>query len=136
MRKAPVAPGMKTYILNMKDGTRQKVTVPADWKVTFGALYPGKDHNSGRLGLRFWEGSSKDNQRAVIADVESFRDTSIQIEEERVRIHEEGVNAETPLGKKHIIVRGEIKEWVNPDDPKAAKADPEFLAISDATKRR
>lgn len=122
----------KTYILTMKDGSRQKITVPADWKVTFGALYPGKELNSGRSAIRFWEGN-KDNQRAVFTDVEAFRDTDIGIEVETVRTHEQGIQAHTDLGEKTIVVRGEVREWVNPDDPKACKAAPEFLRLMDGT---
>lgn len=123
----------KTYILTMKDGERQKVTVPADWKVSFGAMYPGKEGNSGRSAMRFWEGN-KENQRAVFTDVESFRDDSIGIEVERVKTHEQGIQAHTELGDKTIIVRGEVREWINPDDPKAMQADPQFLRLTDGTK--
>lgn len=126
-------PSKKTYILEMKDGTRQKITVPKEWKVSFGALFPGKDLNSGRSAMRFWEGN-KENQRAVFTDVESFRDTDIGIEVERTQVTEQGITAKTELGDKHIVVRGEVKEWVNPDDPKAAKADPQFLRIEDKFK--
>ena len=124
--------GTKTYILNLKDGGRQRVTVPSDWKVSFGALFPSKDSNNGRTALRFWEGA-KEHQRAVFADVESFRDTSIGIEEERTETHEQGIQADTELGKKTIIVRGQVREWINPDDPKASKAAPEFLRITNAS---
>lgn len=116
----------KTYILNMRDGSRQRITVPAEWKLTFGPICPGsKDgslNSSGAIALRLWEGA-KENQRAAFTGVESFRDASIEIEEERTQVSEQAVRAKTPLGEKDIIMRGEVREWVDPDAPQSAKAE-------------
>jgi hypothetical protein len=113
--------GKTTYLLEMKDGTRRKITVPSSWKLSFGPLVPGsKDtsYNSREaLVLRIWEGS-KDNQRACITGVAAFRDMELPMEEEIVKTHEETLVKDTPEGQKAFIVKGEVKEWINPDDPK------------------
>jgi hypothetical protein len=54
-----------------------KVTIPADWKVTFGKqLGVARDYDGGRE-LRIYEGESK--QRACFTGVQSFRDLSIPL---------------------------------------------------------
>lgn len=121
--KTPVIP-MATYILNMKDGSRQKFTVPASWKVTFGALFPSKDANNGRTALRFWEGSKDSgHQRAVIADVDSYRDESLNIQVEVTRSQDQVGRVEVPGGEKQVIMRAEVKEWIHPDRPETAGKD-------------
>ena len=116
----------RTYILNMKDGSRQKITVPTTWRVTFGALYPGKDLNSGKSAMRFYE-KTKDNQRMVVTEVESFRDSSVEIEIEVVRSSDQAAKVQTPAGEKTVIMRGEVREWVDPDDPKQTSSEVQFL---------
>jgi len=108
-----------TYLLNMKNGTQQKVTIPATWKVTFGPLSPGsKDHSvnsSGATSLRFY--SSNDRQRACFTGVESFRDMSIAIEEKVTKTQEETFFKDTPGGRKSVVVEGRVSQWRNPDEP-------------------
>lgn len=111
--------GMTTYLINMKDGSRQKITCPTDWAVTFGPLTPGsKDSNNGYhgLALRIRDGV---RQKAVFTGVESFRDMSLQIEEEITKSKEEAFFREEDGEKKQVIVQGSVKEWVNPDAPGA-----------------
>ncbi len=121
---------VKTYMLSMRDGSRQKVTVPAKWRVTFGALYPGKEGNSGKSALRFWEGN-KENQRAVFTEVESFRDMSIQIEVEQTQSNEHVGIVKTELGDKNVVMRAEVKQWVNPDDPKTQANGLQVLRLTE-----
>lgn len=120
-KRAPSEAPKTTFMLIMKDGTKRKVTVPEDWKVTFGPLMPGsKDasHNSSAAtALRFYTG--KDRQKAVFTGVESFRDMSIGMEEEVVKTQAETFYKDTPEGKKQFIVEGNVREWQNPDAPKA-----------------
>jgi hypothetical protein len=107
----------RTYLLEMSDGTRKKVTVPAAWKVTFGAFQPGSPSGSSQAHaptIRFYEGS-KENQRAVITGVQGFRDMSIGIEEEIVNTQEETFSRETPEGVKNVAMNVAVKTWVNPD---------------------
>lgn len=120
-KQHPAAIPQTTYLLEMKDGSRKKLTVPSSWKLSFGPLVPGsKDGNynsSGALVLRIWEGS-KDNQRAVITGVTAFRDMSLPVMDEITQVHEEVLAKQTDQGEKQFIVRGEVKEWVNPDEPR------------------
>lgn len=81
-----------TYLIEFKSGKRQKITVPSDWKVTFGPAAVGKSRTSPSdlkmpMALRFYENDKK--QRAIFTDVKNFRDTSIKIET--------------------------VKEWIDPD---------------------
>jgi hypothetical protein len=116
-KTVPAKPNMTTYLLNMQDGTRQKITCPTDWTVTFGPLTPGsKDGNNGHRGiaLRIRDGV---RQKAVFTGVESFRDTSMEIEVELVKTKEEVFFREEDGERKQVIVNGSIKEWANPDAP-------------------
>ncbi len=108
-----------TYLLNMRDGSRQKITCPTEWTVTFGPLTPGsKDANNGSFGiaLRIRDGV---RQKAVFTGVESFRDMSMEIEQEITKTKEETFFREEEGEKKQVIVQGAIKEWTNPDAPGA-----------------
>lgn len=51
-----------------------RITIPADWKITFGPVAPGSKVG-GAMALRLWESETK--QRACYVNVESFRDVSI-----------------------------------------------------------
>lgn len=111
----------KTYIINFKNGTKQRITVPSDWKVTFGPAAAGNrsDGSGGRimpLALRFYE--SKDKQRAIFTDVVSFRDTSIKIEEEKVNIQEKDGYMECDGARKRTTFQVKTKEWIDPDEVK------------------
>lgn len=113
-----------TYLLQMQDGTQKKVTVPEDWKVTFGPLTPGGkgEPSHGAKALRFWTG--KDKQRAVFTNVESFRDMSIPIEEKVVKSQSETYYRGEGEDKKAVVVEVAQSEWVNPDAPKPAGSSP------------
>lgn len=112
----------RTYILNMKDGTKQKIKLPPNWRLTFGPLVPGaKDsaHNSrDALVLRIYEGN-KDNQRAVFTGVESWRDTQdLEIEVEQVQTKQQMAQVDIPgEGRKDVLAQMEVRQWVNPDRP-------------------
>jgi len=73
-----------TYEITFTDRGPIRITIPATWKVTFGALVPAKAGASmGPHGLRIWEGTDK--QRAVFANVSSFRDLSLDIQVAAIR---------------------------------------------------
>lgn len=114
----------KTILMNLKDGTKRKITIPKDWKVTFGTLIPGgkNEVNPERgLALRVYSGSTKEQQHAVFTDVVSFRDTSILIEEEKIETKDQAAYVEVPgEGRQVVNVEAKIRTWVNPDDPKQA----------------
>jgi len=75
----------KTYEVVFTDGRRQRFTVPAAWKVSFGAIVPSAkgSSSSGAWGLRVWEATDK--QRAVYSGVTEFWDISIPVEVRAVR---------------------------------------------------
>ena len=116
----------KTYILTMRDGCTKKVTVPEEWKVTFGPLFPGsRGESGGRVGIRFYEG--KEKQRAVFVDVVEFRDESIPILEKVSRTQAKRMRKDTPDGAKDVIVEARMTEWRDPDGDYLP--DNEFLAL-------
>jgi hypothetical protein len=111
----------KTYIIVFKSGTRQRITVPADWKVTFGPAAKGSRAGNGAetrlqmpLALRFYE--NKDKQRAIFTDVVSFRDASIKIEEEKIDTQEKDGFVECGGIRKRTTFQVRTKEWRNPDE--------------------
>ena len=110
----------KTYIISHENGTRRKITVPEDWKVTFGPAVKGSRASESRstykmpMALRFYESETK--QRAIFTDVKSFRDTSIKIEEERVSTQEKEGYTEVDGVRKKTTFHASTKEWVDPDE--------------------
>lgn len=109
-----------TYLLEMKDGSQKKITIPSDWVITFGALIPGSPNNMGKMGLRIRKGQK---QMAVFQDVESFRDTSITIEERITTVKEETFFKGDGENRKAVVVEGKVHEWVNPDAPRPQRQE-------------
>lgn len=119
----------RTYEIVTTRG-KQRITVPAEYKVTFGAVVPGAKatgYGGGGWGLRIWE--STDKQRAVFSDVISFRDLSIPVEVAAVRkfgsedwVLDDG----TYTGKKAETVE---KAWKNIDEIK----DPPMSGVMEIT---
>ena len=65
----------RTYVILLKNGSIKKVTVPADWKVTFGGVNPARAADT---CIRMYE--SKDKQRAVFSQVvEFYEETEMEI---------------------------------------------------------
>lgn len=133
-RKTVSSEAKTTYLLIMKDGSKQKITCPTKWSITFGPLCPGtKDFNgSSATSLRFRDGS---HQKAVFTGVESFRDMSIGIEEEINKTQQETFYKHDENGEeKQVIVEGTVKEWINPDAPRRTTTPssnmPKLLAAS------
>lgn len=73
----------ETRTLRVRDrqGTFE-VTIPSDWKVTFGAFQSGKYDTGSGPALRIYEAENK--QRACFIGVVSFYDTSLPIQREIV----------------------------------------------------
>lgn len=64
------------YLVNAQGG-EFVIEVPANWKITFGAVNPGANTHARDLHcLRLWEG---EKLRAVYCDVRGFRDLSIPL---------------------------------------------------------
>lgn len=112
---------MTTYLIEFKNGKRQRITVPSSWKVTFGpaaagansAKYVGEGRAPMPLALRFYEAENR--QRAIFTDVLNFRDTSIKIEEEQINTQEKQGYVEVDGKRKATSFRAETRDWVNPD---------------------
>lgn len=119
-KKVDATPATKTYVLKLKDDSVKKVTVPASWKVTFGALVPGsKDHNGSTTALRFYEG--KDQQRACFVGVVEFRDSSLEVLDRIEDVQTEIIEKADGEGNmKNYTVEARETKWVNPDQPKSS----------------
>lgn len=132
--KAPVDPNMRTYILTLANGNTRKITIPSTWKMTFGQLVPfeirRQSGNGGTatVALRMYEGT-KENLRAVMCDVVSFRDASIDILEKRTTVQRKAAQKRTSQGVKDVVVEARMTEWVDPDAEEGEGAPNEFLSL-------
>lgn len=109
----------RTYILELKNGEIRKMTFPSNWKLTFGNVLPyqGKDQKNSmehRIALRVY-GGSKEDLRAVMMDVVSFRDASIDVLERRTSVQRKGAQVKTEHGNKDVVYEARMTEWVDPD---------------------
>ena len=115
----------RTYLLEMYDGSKRKITVPASWKVTFGPAAVPRTAPSGNkafsgnankmpMAIRFYE--SKDQQRAIFTDVVNFRDMSIPILEERVEVKTKRGTLSVDGANRNVSMNATIKQWLNPDE--------------------
>lgn len=123
----------KVYLIEHDDGIKRKITIPADWRVTFGPAAAGQSRGIGTpkfkmpMALRFYENETQ--QRAIFTDVKSFRDTSIPIEEERVTIENKVGTMDVDGANRSVHFEARIKSWVNPDNEDEVNAP--ALAIGD-----
>jgi hypothetical protein len=126
-------PETKTFILGLKGGHIRKITIPATWKLTFGSVVPfgpGPRHGGeGGVALRLYEGN-KENLRAVMTDVVSVRDASIQMMEKRTSTQRKAAQKQTPHGMKDVVVEARVTEWVNPDAEEDEGQPNEFLKLT------
>lgn len=132
MAKRAAPKGTKTYILELRNGNTRKITIPDNWKLTFGNVVPfsGKGYggSDGKVALRLYEGD-KDNLRAVMMDVVSIRDSSIQIMERRTSVQRKNAQKKTAQGEKEVVVEARVTEWVNPDAEDDTEVPQEFLRL-------
>jgi hypothetical protein len=117
---------MKTYIMDLFDGRQRRLTVPANWKVTFGPLIRASNDMKrggvgGTLALRFYESESK--QRAIFTDVACFRDASLVVEEKVTKTKKQTLYKDSRGKKKAMQVEGRITQWVDPDEPMEEDAE-------------
>ena len=130
--KKPKQNGMRTFVLLLKDGTVRKMTIPTTWKLTFGSVVPynGQKGDHHGVALRLYEGN-KENLRAVMCDVASIRDASIEIIEKRTTVQRKASQKETSKGMKDVVIEARVTEWVNPDSEEDDSPVPEeFLRLS------
>lgn len=110
----------KTYLIECKDKKSQRITIPEDWKVTFGPLNPGT-RGEHKLALRIYE--NKEKQRACFVNVLSFRDLEIPVEEKTVSAQRKTATMNDNGTLKDFIVEQVVEEWVNPDAPGQQRKD-------------
>lgn len=127
--------GEKTFFLELKNGNVRQITIPGNWKLTFGQLVPHTLRDThgatSQVALRIYEGS-KENLRAVMTDVVAIRDASIAIKEKRTTTQHKVMQKQTPHGAKNVTVEARVTEWVNPDADEPDEPN-EFLKITDDT---
>jgi hypothetical protein len=120
---------MKTYLLNLVKGGQRKITIPAAWKITFGPLLPGsRGQYNGERGICLRVYETKERQRAVFTDVESFRDMEVVCEEKITKTDRQTVKRKYPEGDKWVEVEARVEEWRNPDE--IHKPGKEFLKLN------
>jgi hypothetical protein len=75
-RQTAEQPELITYLVQRAGQPDFQLQIPADWKLTFGAVNPGAEGPSRRdlHCMRVWEG---EKLRAVFCDVRGFRDLSL-----------------------------------------------------------
>lgn len=128
MAKSP-AVSTKTYILELKNGNTRKITIPSNWKMTYGQLVPHAERGQGGgVALRLYEGN-KENLRAVMSDVVAIRDSSISIVEKRTSVQRKAAKKQTHQGMKDVVVEARVTEWVDPDAEDEGETPAEFLAL-------
>lgn len=107
---------LRTYLIEFENNEKRRITVPADWKVTFGpiAIVP-KSQLGGKvpIALRFYEDETR--QRAIFVEVRSFRDLSIPVEELKVSRRDKMGIMEVDGMRRNVSVSAVMKEWVDPD---------------------
>ena len=131
----------KTYIIECEDRTKKKITVPASWKVTFGPCVKGTNSSTRErtggakipMAIRFYE--SETQQRAIFTDVISFRDTSIKIMEEKIRVQEKDGYMECEGQRKRTSFSAKVSEWVDPDTHQEQALLPEDTDIFNLKRR-
>jgi hypothetical protein len=134
MAKAKTSvPGTRTYILTLVGGNVRKITIPSNWKLTFGQLVPhtlrATNGGSSQVALRLYEGT-KENLRAVYTDVISFRDDSFSVMEKRTQVQRKASQKQTSQGMKDVVVEARVTEWVNPDSEDDTDTPSEFLSLT------
>jgi hypothetical protein len=112
------APAMKTLLLICAGGTKRKVTVPADWKITFGAIASKPSEMSRYDGARGWCLRIYDGTmpKVVFTDVISFREESVDVQVMVTRTEQKRMDRETPTGRKQGVAEMRYSEWRNAED--------------------
>ena len=119
---------MTTYLITHDNGDERKVTVPSDWKVTFGPAAKGMQRGTGPnnlkipLALRFYEAETK--QRVIFTDVSSFRDMSIKTQILKKSVQQKEGFMECDGERKATTFQATTEEWIDPDKPKPLKPTP------------
>ncbi len=108
---------IRTLLITKKDGEEIQIDIPEEWKVTFGPAVAGlSPKTDGRIPLVLRVYESDKMQRAIFADVVSFRDTSIPMRVKKVDVKEKSGFMECDGVRKHTTFEARTTNWVNPDE--------------------
>ena len=99
-----------TYEIERKGGEKLRITIPSEWKVTYGPVI-GEMRHGGESGnvLRIYE--TKEKQRALFTRVEAFRDLSIPCEKQVKRRDASEKSESGPNGSKAKAEAVVTVEW-------------------------
>lgn len=122
--KEPKGNSTTTYIMRLTNGEVRKVTVPSNWKVTFGPTIPfsptkinvgySQPNYDKSYAVRFYEGN-KENLKAVFGDVRDFRSADIVVEERITEVQRKVVQEDIPgQGFKDVEVEARVSRWCDP----------------------
>lgn len=109
----------KTLVLEMTKGAERRLTIPADWAVTFGPVAIGAKyhHADGSANvLRLYEDASRKKLKAVFKDVRSFFEEGIEIVERKVETKQKTYQKMNEATGKMEAYQAKVerKTWVNP----------------------
>jgi hypothetical protein len=112
---ARTAPVTRSILVN-RQGQEPLIVdgIPANAKITFGALQPGKDSFDRTKALRIY--TTANNQLAVFTGVESFRDLSLKVRERRVLTNSESTSVVDPDGSHKSSEVSVSYEWAEVAD--------------------
>lgn len=105
-------PATRTILIVLQDGSEMLVgDIPANAKVTFGALQPGRDGGYGtNTAVRIY--TAANNQLAVFRNAASFRDLTLSVQVKQMTIVEDSETVAGPSGKKHKTNYELSSDWV------------------------
>jgi len=101
----------RTLIVKFDSGVIKRVTIPANWTVTFSTFIPKMNERGfshGKPSLRIY--GPRTVQMACLTDVESFRDESIEIEQlNKTDLEDLYWTPQIELDEAPLISKGEVK---------------------------
>lgn len=102
----------REILVLLRGGRRRKVTgIPANAKITYGPVSPGRQDFSGNGGNALRIYTTTNNQLAVFLNVEEFRDLSLNIFEEKVIAKGSEESERGPKGSRRKSEVEETVEW-------------------------
>lgn len=134
-KTAKPAAEQKTLLMLCAGGTKRKVTIPADYKITFGSIASKPDQLSRYDGARGWCLRIYDGTmvKAVFTDVISFREESIAVQVQVTRTESKRMDRSTPSGKRSGVAEMRYTEWAEADAV-THEGDQRFLEAENPTR--
>lgn len=105
----------KTLIVEIQNGKDRKITIPADWTITFGPIGVGaRNHGESTNVLRFYADASKKQLKAVFRNVICFHEEGIQIREKVVRKKNKTFKRQEKNGEQSYQAEVRQTTWRDP----------------------